>query len=92
MEESAKTDAILKLHRKISAQFTNVGITLQARPRTMEDLERILSDSPGTIRIVKGAYQELEGTIFPFRDADFEICTNGGFMRSSRQARIGRHP
>ena len=33
MEESAKTDAILKLHRKISAQFTNVGITLQAQPR-----------------------------------------------------------
>lgn len=66
MEESAKTDAILKLYRKASAQFTNVGITLQAQlPRTMEDLERILADGSGTIRIVKGAYQEQEGHYIP---------------------------
>ncbi|MHA2853931.1 proline dehydrogenase family protein [Paenibacillus lautus] len=66
MEESAKTDAILALHRKISARFANVGITLQAQlPRTLEDLEQVLTYGSGTIRIVKGAYQEQEGRYIP---------------------------
>lgn len=70
MEESAKTDAILALHRKISVRFPNVGITLQAQlPRTLEDLERILTYRSGTIRIVKGAYQEQEGDYIPRSEA-----------------------
>jgi proline dehydrogenase len=62
MEESQKTDKILSLYKKISNSFSNVGITLQVHlKRSFIDLNDLLKTS-GRIRLVKGAYQESEGT------------------------------
>ncbi|TCP23724.1 L-proline dehydrogenase [Scopulibacillus darangshiensis] len=60
MEESAKTDSILSVFKRTAVKYSNIGITLQAHlKRTANDLEELLH-YPGTIRIVKGAYQEPE--------------------------------
>ncbi|MCY9529752.1 L-proline dehydrogenase [Paenibacillus sp. cl6col] len=62
MEESAKTDAILSIYTKAAAVYANLGITLQAQlNRTAQDL----NDISGRIRIVKGAYQEMEKIAMP---------------------------
>ncbi|MEK3877855.1 proline dehydrogenase family protein [Paenibacillus sp. FSL M7-0420] len=58
MEESAKTEQILKVYKRAASRYPNIGITLQAHlHRTLDDLAA-LSASSGRIRIVKGAYQE----------------------------------
>lgn len=58
MEESAKTDDILDIYKKVAIQYSNVGITIQTHlNRSMNDIEDLLN-YPGKIRIVKGAYQE----------------------------------
>lgn len=58
MEESAKTDQILHLYKKMAEQYPNVGITIQAHLiRSISDIHELLH-YPGKIRIVKGAYQE----------------------------------
>ncbi|MGI8317042.1 proline dehydrogenase family protein [Halobacillus mangrovi] len=65
MEESQKTDKILSLYQKVSKSFTNVGITLQVHlERSSVDLNELLKTS-GRIRLVKGAYQESEGSYIP---------------------------
>jgi len=52
-----RTDDIINTFCKISPDFSNVGITLQAYlNRTPKDLERILNETQGKIRIVKGAF------------------------------------
>ncbi|WP_292008995.1 proline dehydrogenase family protein [Chryseobacterium sp.] len=52
-----RTDDIINTFCKISPDYSNVGITLQAYlNRTPEDLERILNETQGKIRIVKGAF------------------------------------
>ncbi|WP_203364648.1 proline dehydrogenase family protein [Bacillus sp. REN10] len=58
MEESLKTDAILDIYKKVTRQYSNVGITLQAHLYRSSDDFKELIDYPGKIRIVKGAYQE----------------------------------
>lgn len=68
MEESAKTDKILSLYKRVAPNYSNVGITLQAQlHRTMEDLNELLH-YPGAIRIVKGAYQEPSDRYIPRSD------------------------
>ena len=62
MEGSDRTDATLntfyRFYEDLSAEFGNVGITVQARlHRTKDDLSRLLECS-GRIRLVKGAYHE----------------------------------
>lgn len=65
MEESAKTDQILTVYKKVASEYSNVGITLQAHlHRTIEDIKELLS-YPGAIRIVKGAYQEPSDICIP---------------------------
>ncbi|WP_138752131.1 proline dehydrogenase family protein [Paenibacillus sinopodophylli] len=65
MEESAKTDRILSIYHRAVAKYSNIGITLQAQlNRTPKDLAA-LCDSPGRIRIVKGAYQEPDDCMIP---------------------------
>ncbi len=65
MEESQKTDKILSLYKRISKTFANVGITLQVHlKRSSIDLQDLL-ETPGRIRLVKGAYQESEGIYIP---------------------------
>ncbi|TCM99541.1 L-proline dehydrogenase [Paenibacillus sp. BK033] len=57
MEESGKTDDILSVYKQATAEYSGIGITLQAHlNRTPADLAALTS--PGRIRIVKGAYQE----------------------------------
>ncbi|WP_336788618.1 proline dehydrogenase family protein [Paenibacillus sp. MMO-177] len=57
MEESGKTDDILSVYKQAAAEYSGIGITLQAHlHRTPADLAALTS--PGRIRIVKGAYQE----------------------------------
>lgn len=65
MEESEKTDRILSIYKEVSAEFENLGITLQVRfKRSADDLNQLLQ-TQGRIRLVKGAYQEPEATYIP---------------------------
>ncbi|MGG1662069.1 proline dehydrogenase family protein [Brevibacillus sp. NRS-1366] len=65
MEESAKTDQILAIYKRVVVDYSNVGVTLQAQlHRTLEDLNELLN-YPGAIRIVKGAYQEPSDICIP---------------------------
>lgn len=58
MEESSKTEDIITVYKKVAAQYSNIGITLQAHLyRTELDIQE-LAQYPGKIRIVKGAFQE----------------------------------
>jgi len=68
MEESAKTDQILSIYKKVVFDYSNVGVTIQAQlHRTLEDIEELLK-YPGAIRIVKGAYQEPSEICVPRSD------------------------
>jgi proline dehydrogenase len=65
MEESAKTERILRLYQKIASLHANVGITVQAHlHRSPADLTRLLT-LPGRIRLVKGAYKEPAEVALP---------------------------
>ncbi|QNK87774.1 proline dehydrogenase family protein [Sporosarcina sp. resist] len=65
MEESEKTDQILNIYKTLSPMYTNLGITLQVHLlRSQSDLHELLKFQ-GKIRLVKGAYQEKEGTYIP---------------------------
>lgn len=58
MEESAKTNDIIDIYKKVSTQYPNVGITVQAHLyRTDFDIKELMQ-CPGKIRLVKGAFQE----------------------------------
>ncbi len=58
MEESSKTQQIINIYKKISREYDNVGLTIQAYlHRTIADLKEIIN-FPGRIRLVKGVYQE----------------------------------
>ena len=58
MEESRYVDATLDVYRRAKAEWSNVGVCLQAYlHRTPKDLEGLLPISPA-IRLVKGAYNE----------------------------------
>lgn len=72
MEESAKTDRILNIYKKIALNFYNVGITIQADLyRSEYDLKELLN-YPGRIRLVKGAYQEPTDIALP-RSKELDI-------------------
>lgn len=59
MEDSSTTDITLDAFQDLAEEFPwNIGICLQSNlKRTRNDLKRI-ADVPGSIRIVKGAYDE----------------------------------
>lgn len=68
-EGSDRTDLVLDLWDRLSSDFPETGITLQARlHRTPEDLERVLRRS-GPVRLVKGAFLEPSSVAFP-RDSE----------------------
>lgn len=65
MEESRYVDATLAVYRRAKAEWSNVGVCLQAYlHRTPKDLESLLSISPA-IRLVKGAYNEPADVALP---------------------------
>jgi proline dehydrogenase len=58
MEQSAYTDATLRLCRRARARYRGVGVCLQSYlRRTAADLEALLPTGAG-VRLVKGAYNE----------------------------------
>lgn len=68
-EGSDRTDLVLDLWERLSSDFPETGITLQARlHRTPEDLERVLR-RPGPVRLVKGAFLESSAVAYP-RDSE----------------------
>jgi len=69
MEESSKTEDIITVYKKVAAQYSNIGITLQAHLyRTESDIQELVQ-YPGKIRIVKGAFQEPSTIAFERSEA-----------------------
>jgi proline dehydrogenase len=65
MEDTSKTDATLRIFKRLFIDYGNVGIVLQAYLyRTEKDLDEVLSMG-ARIRLCKGAYQEPETVAFP---------------------------
>ncbi len=65
MEDTTKTDATLRLLRRLRADYDNVGIVLQAYLyRTEKDLEDVLALA-SRVRLCKGAYDEPAEVAFP---------------------------
>ncbi|RQG93623.1 proline dehydrogenase family protein [Natrarchaeobius chitinivorans] len=69
MEDHTTTDATLDAYESLVRDYGgNMGICLQANlRRTREDLER-LSNAPGKVRIVKGAYSEPDDIAYTKKD------------------------
>ncbi len=60
MEESVKTDKIIKIYQQVCRDYNNIGLTIQAYlRRTPADLQSIIK-LPGKIRLVKGVYDESD--------------------------------
>lgn len=68
MEQTAYTDATLRLCRRVGARHGNAGVCLQSYlRRTRADLESLLPAGVG-VRLVKGAYNEPAEAAFPRKD------------------------
>src|SRR5699024_9659869 len=64
-EKSKKTEQILSIYKKAVATYANIGVTLQAQLyRSLNDLKALLH-YPGSIRLVKGAFQEPSDICIP---------------------------
>jgi proline dehydrogenase len=71
MEQTAYTDATLRLCRRAREKHASVGVCLQSYlRRTAADLEALLPTGAG-VRLVKGAYNEPADRAFP-RKADVD--------------------
>jgi proline dehydrogenase len=78
MEDSSKTDATLRIFRRLFNEYGNVGIVLQAYLyRTEKDVDDTLAMG-ARIRLCKGAYKEPAEVAFPEKrdvDANFVKLT-----------------
>ena len=74
MEDSSKTDATLRIFKRLYGEYVNVGIVLQAYLyRTEKDVDDALAMG-ARVRLCKGAYKEPEDVAFPGKgdvDANF---------------------
>jgi proline dehydrogenase len=74
MEDSTKTDATLRIFKRLFNEYGNVGIVLQAYLyRTEKDVDDVLAMG-ARIRLCKGAYKEPPEVAFPEKsdvDANF---------------------
>ena len=76
MEQTAYTDATLRLCRRAREKHAGVGVCLQSYlRRTAADLEALLPTGAG-VRLVKGAYNEPADRAFP-RKADVDASYLG---------------
>jgi proline dehydrogenase len=84
MEDSARTDATLRIFYKLRSDFENVGIVLQSYlHRTEKDLANVLA-MKGRVRLCKGAYDEPESVAFPRKaDVDANFVRLTGMLLSS---------
>jgi proline dehydrogenase len=65
MEGTDRTDMIMDIYEEVLKTHSNLGITLQAYLyRTKTDFEHLIK-LPGSIRIVKGAYDTPQGLSMP---------------------------
>jgi len=65
MEDSSVTDDTLYVYRKLRADYSNVGIVLQAYlKRTASDAEALIGEGLGNFRLCKGIYIEPEEIAF----------------------------
>jgi proline dehydrogenase len=61
-----RTDEVLDAYFQFSREFSHVNITLQAYlHRTPKDLERILKESQGKVRMTKGAFEGPKELFLP---------------------------
>lgn len=73
MEGTDRTDLILDIYRQALKTRTNLGITIQAYlHRTREDIQEVMQ-LPGSIRLVKGAYDTPPGLSIPRGDQLDEV-------------------
>lgn len=64
-EESGKTEQVLSIYKRAVVQHANIGVTIQAQlHRSLDDLKELLN-YPGSIRLVKGAFQEPADICIP---------------------------
>lgn len=64
MEDRTTTDATLDAFCRFVTEYPEMGVCVQANlRRTEEDLQR-LTDLPGTVRLVKGAYDEPQSVAY----------------------------
>ncbi|MEE6169698.1 MULTISPECIES: proline dehydrogenase family protein [unclassified Mycolicibacterium] len=93
-EGSGRTDLVLDLYERLSVDFPETGVTLQARlHRTPADLQRI-SALPGPVRVVKGAFLESESVAYPRNSPDmYEAYQSlvADLVRSGRRVNIATH-
>jgi len=67
MESSAVTSQTLDIFETALTRHKRIGIAIQAYLRRSESDAKHLLDRGATVRLVKGAYREPEGIIFPTR-------------------------
>jgi proline dehydrogenase len=86
MEASNYVDVTLDLYRRALSAHPNVGVCLQAYlHRTKDDLAKLLPLRP-SIRLVKGAYNELSEIAFPGRrDVDESYFELGKQMLKAKK-------
>jgi proline dehydrogenase len=61
-----RTDEVLDAYFQFSREFSHVHITLQAYlHRTLKDLERVLKESRGKVRMTKGAFEGPKELFLP---------------------------
>ncbi len=98
MEQSAYTDATIRLYLRAREANANVGICVQAYLyRTEQDVEWLLG-SGGAVRLVKGAYNEPAEIAFPRKkdvDESFfrlaQMLLGPDAQRGKLRAAIGTH-
>jgi proline dehydrogenase len=88
MEESAVTDATLRVFRRLRQEFDNVGIVIQAYLHRSEDDVRELIAQGDPVRLCKGAYAEPPAVAFQDKektDANFIHLTKMMLGEEARQ-------
>jgi proline dehydrogenase len=68
MESSKFTEETLSIYQAAHKKHRSVGVALQAYMRRSESDLGSLLDRGGRVRLVKGAYREDPGIVFPSRD------------------------
>jgi proline dehydrogenase len=68
MEDPGTIDTTIDVYESMNREYPKMGLCVQANlERTADDLDR-LTDLPGKLRLVKGAYQPPEGAGYRDRD------------------------
>ena len=94
MEDHTTTDATLDAYAEHVTEYENVGVCVQANlQRTPDDL-RWLSDLPGKVRLVKGAYDEPAQIAHREKarvDEAYRACLDSMFERFDGGIAVGSH-